>query len=73
MTPAGKEQAATIKWNAIAMANLTMAFTSEAMMGLVFKAKTQDWPSGLAHLVMSGLYKSATLKTQSQELNSNNV
>jgi hypothetical protein len=39
------------------MANLTMAFTSEATMGLVFKAKTADWPSGVAHLVVSGLNK----------------
>jgi hypothetical protein len=54
----GKEEAAAMKQNAIAMVNLMMAFKSEATMGLVlFKAKTQDWPSGLAHLVMSGLNK----------------
>jgi hypothetical protein len=56
-TTVGKEQAAAVKRNAIAMANLTMAFTSEATMGLVFKAKTTEWPSGLAHLVVSGLNK----------------
>jgi hypothetical protein len=56
-TTTGKEQATAVKRNAIAMANLMMAFTSEAMMGLVFKAKTADWPSGLAHLVVSGLNK----------------
>jgi predicted alpha/beta-fold hydrolase len=49
-TTAGKEQAAAMKQNAITMANLTMAFTSEAMMGLVFKAKTQDWPSVVWHI-----------------------
>ena len=53
-TTVGKEQATAVRRNAIAMANLMMAFTSEATMGLVFKAKTADWPSGLAHLVMSG-------------------
>jgi hypothetical protein len=39
------------------MANLMMAFTSEVTMGLVFKAKTAGWLSGLAHLVVSGLNK----------------
>jgi hypothetical protein len=56
-TTVGKEQAAAVKRNAIAMANLTMAFTSEATMGLLFKAKTTEWPSGWAHLVVSGLNK----------------
>jgi hypothetical protein len=43
-TPAGralaKVQAMAKQQNATAMANLTMAFTSEATMGLVYKAKT---------------------------------
>jgi hypothetical protein len=56
-TSKGKNQIAAKKRNAAAMANLTMAFNSEATMGLVFKAKTQDWPSGLAHLVVSALFK----------------
>ena len=36
------------KRNDIAMANLTMAFTSEMTMGLVYKAQTEEWPGGLA-------------------------
>jgi hypothetical protein len=36
----GKSQAAAKKRNAVAMANLTMAFASEMTMGLVWKAMT---------------------------------
>jgi hypothetical protein len=43
------------KRNDIAMANLTMAFTSEITMGLVYKAQTEEWPGGLAHLVVAAL------------------
>jgi hypothetical protein len=43
------------KRNAIAMANLTMAFTSEMTMGLVYKAQTEEWPGGLAYLVVAAL------------------
>jgi hypothetical protein len=45
------------KRNAIAMANLTMAFTSEMTMGLVYKAQTEEWPGGLAHLVVARHYR----------------
>jgi hypothetical protein len=45
-TPEGKAlakaQAAAKQQNATAMANLTMAFTSEATMGLVYKARLQN-------------------------------
>jgi hypothetical protein len=34
------------KRNDIVMANLTMAFTSEMTMGLVYKAQTEEWPGG---------------------------
>jgi hypothetical protein len=43
------------KRNAIAMANLTMAFTSEMTMGLVYNAQTEEWPGGLAYLVVAAL------------------
>jgi hypothetical protein len=43
------------KRNAIAMANLTMAFTSKMTMGLVYKAQTEEWPGGLAHLFVAAL------------------
>jgi hypothetical protein len=38
-------------------ANLSMAFTSEGSMGLVYNSMTSDWPNGLAHLVIIGLFK----------------
>jgi hypothetical protein len=37
------------------MTNLTMAFTSEMTMGLVYKAQMEEWPGGLAHLVVAAL------------------
>jgi hypothetical protein len=49
---AGKKQAAAKKRNEIALANFTMAFTSEGTISLVYKTSTADWPDGLAHLVM---------------------
>ena len=39
------------------MANLSMAFTSEGSMGLIYKAMTPDWPGGLAYLVVEQLFK----------------
>jgi hypothetical protein len=57
MTDPGKLQAAAKKHNGIAMANLTMAFTTDGTMALVYKAKTGAWPSGLAHLVSLALKK----------------
>ena len=56
-TDEGKREEAAKKRNALAMANLTMAFTSESTMGLVYKAMSTDWPSGLAHLVVAALFK----------------
>ena len=45
-----KKKIAAKNRNSVAMANLTMVFTSEMMMGLVYKANTKDWPSGLVYL-----------------------
>ncbi len=54
-TPVGKMLAAK-KRNEVAMANFTMAFTTEGVMVLlVYKASTTDWPSGLATVVVQGL------------------
>jgi hypothetical protein len=41
-TDAGKRQALAKKRNEIAMANFTMAFTSEGTISLVYKAETAD-------------------------------
>jgi hypothetical protein len=43
------------KRNDIAMANLTMAFTSKMTMGLVYKTQTEEWPGGIAHLGVAAL------------------
>jgi hypothetical protein len=56
-TPVGKKMLAAKKRNEVAMANFTMAFTTEGVMGLVYKASTTDWPSGLATVVVQGLLK----------------
>ena len=53
----GKSQAAVKKHNAIAIADFMMAFASEALMGLIDKAKMSDWPSGLVHLIVIRLKK----------------
>ena len=54
-TDDGKRQEAARKRNNIAMANFTMAFTTEALMGLVFKAQSTDWPAGKASRVVRAL------------------
>jgi hypothetical protein len=56
-TDIGKRQAAAKQRNSIAMACLTMAFTTDAAMSVVFKAKTTEWPGGLAWMVMDMMRK----------------
>jgi hypothetical protein len=50
----GKLVAAAKKRNFIAMLSPPMAFDSEAMMAFIF---VDEWPSGLAHLVVAALFK----------------
>jgi len=45
------------KRNAIAMANLTMAMSTEEAMSVVYESYSNEWPGGLAHVVMSELEK----------------
>jgi hypothetical protein len=33
-----------------------MAFTTEALMGMIYKARTTDWPNGLAWMVMKQIH-----------------
>jgi len=56
-TDDGRLKALAIRRNGVAMANLSMAFTSEGTMGLVYKAMNPEWPGGLAYLVMEALNK----------------
>ena len=53
----GKKAAAAKKRNPIAMASLTMSFTTEGTMGLIYKAKDTNWPSGKAYKVVEVLFK----------------
>ena len=41
--------------NAIAIANLTMAFINESLKGMVYQSITTHWPSGMAHMVVDAL------------------
>lgn len=52
-----QEQTDARKRNSLGMFNFTLAFTTEALMGIVYKARTNEWPSGKAHLVVSMLFK----------------
>jgi len=56
-TDEGKLMAKARKKNAIAMANLTMAFTSESLLGMVYKAKDSGYPSGCAWKVVDALHR----------------
>ncbi len=48
--PAAKER------NAVAMANLTMAFETESLFGMVYKSMSNDWLAGLARKVVVQLF-----------------
>ena len=50
------ENKAAKKRNLTAMYYLTLAFTTDAMMGVIFTAQTSSWPSGLAYLVVMALF-----------------
>jgi hypothetical protein len=54
-TETGKLTTTAMKGNAITMANLTMAFTTDGTMALVYEAMDVDRPSGLAHKVVKEL------------------
>jgi hypothetical protein len=51
-TAIGKMELKARRSNQIALAHLTMAFTTEALMGMIYKARITDWPNGLAWMVM---------------------
>eukprot|EP00957_Ditylum_brightwellii_P205366 15343566-Ditylum_brightwellii.AAC.1 len=47
-----KKQKDAIKKNKVALANLTMAFTTSSLMALIKESKSNDWPEGLAYKVV---------------------
>ena len=42
--------------NVISIANITMSFTSESLIGMFYQERTTKWPSGLAHMVVDSLF-----------------
>eukprot|EP00957_Ditylum_brightwellii_P211345 15366072-Ditylum_brightwellii.AAC.5 len=56
MQPTGVKQAKALKLNTIAMCNLTMAFTTKPLMGMIYTAIKIEWPSGLASSVVESLH-----------------
>jgi hypothetical protein len=55
-TEQGKMVAKAKERNSLAMANLTMAFETENLFGLIYKTMSTDWPGGLAHEVVVQLF-----------------
>eukprot|EP00957_Ditylum_brightwellii_P079535 6047557-Ditylum_brightwellii.AAC.1 len=49
--------AKAVKLNAVAMCNLTMAFTTKSLMGLIYSAMSPAWLSGKAHVVVVLLHE----------------
>jgi hypothetical protein len=41
----------------MAMANLTMTFETEGLLGMIYKSMSSDWQVGLVHLVVVQLFK----------------
>ena len=54
---AGQRKIAARRKNLIAMANLTLAMTTEGTMTLIYEAYSDEWPSGEAYKVISALLK----------------
>jgi len=52
-----KKKQAAVSRNDAAMANLTLAFTSDELLGMIITAQTSDWPDGLACDVIKDLFK----------------
>jgi hypothetical protein len=56
-TEDGKRQYGAKRMNDMAISSLTVAFNKEGIMRLFSKAKTKEWPEGLAYLVVLELNK----------------
>jgi hypothetical protein len=56
-TKDGKWQYGAKRMNDMAISSLNMAFDKEGIMRLISKAKTKEWPEGLAYLVVLELNK----------------
>ena len=54
-TAEGKRKQAAVRRNDVAISCFTMAFTTEALIGLIYKAQEDIWPNGLAYKVVEEL------------------
>ena len=61
-TTEGKKQEKSNNMNVIVITNITMDFTSESLTGMVYQARTTEWPSGLVHMVVDALFKKYVLQ-----------
>eukprot|EP00957_Ditylum_brightwellii_P198104 15093039-Ditylum_brightwellii.AAC.1 len=50
-TTNGALAAKAVKMNAVAMCNFTMAFTTEALIGVIYTSMTDEWPTGKTNTV----------------------
>eukprot|EP00957_Ditylum_brightwellii_P159047 12104969-Ditylum_brightwellii.AAC.2 len=53
----GHKQDKAVRLNATAMCNLTMVFTTESLMGLIYAAITNDWLTGLTYMVIMAMHE----------------
>ena len=53
----GKEAKAAVERNNLAIAAMTMAFTTHSLINKVHKCQTTEYPGGLAHLLVKDLFK----------------
>ena len=60
--PADDDAKLAKKANETAMASLTMAFKTDAMLNIILRSMTTKWPGGLAHKVSQSSRNSFSLK-----------
>jgi len=56
-TEEGKKQLKAKKANGVAVANLTMAFTTESLIGMVYKSMDENWLGGQAWKIVEALFE----------------
>eukprot|EP00957_Ditylum_brightwellii_P136324 10396624-Ditylum_brightwellii.AAC.1 len=56
-TTDGALAAKAVKMNVVAMCNFTMAFTTEALIGVIYASMTDEWPTGKANTVVMLLHE----------------
>ena len=52
-----EKQEKALARNSVAMANLTVAMVTESAMSIIYRARTDDWPGGLAFNVVTALFE----------------